>query len=45
MKFNYYIPSRLLFGRGQLEELHRHELPGKKALIVISAGKSMKKYG
>ena len=45
MKFNYYIPSRLLFGRGQLEELHRHELPGKKALIVMSAGKSMKKYG
>ena len=45
MKFNYYIPSRLLFGRGQLEELHNSRALRKKALIVMSAGKSMKKYG
>ncbi len=45
MGFNYYIPTRMLFGRGQLEELHKQALPGKKALIVTSAGTSMKKHG
>lgn len=43
--FNYYIPTRILFGAGQLNELHKQQLPGKKALVVISAGKSVRKYG
>ncbi len=45
MSFNYYIPTRVLFGRGQLEQLHKQALPGRKALIVTSAGTSMKKHG
>lgn len=45
MNFNYYIPTKLLFGRGKLNELHKEKLPGKKALIVISAGKSMRANG
>jgi alcohol dehydrogenase len=45
MKFNYYIPTRILFGKGQLSKLHKQVLPGKKALIVTTAGKSVKKYG
>lgn len=45
MSFNYYIPSRILFGKGQLSNLHKQVLPGKKALIVTSAGTSMKKFG
>lgn len=45
MSFNYYIPTRILFGRGQLEQLHKQALPGRKALIVTSAGTSMKKHG
>ncbi|MEG2984509.1 MAG: iron-containing alcohol dehydrogenase [Peptostreptococcaceae bacterium] len=45
MKFNYYMPTKLLFGKGQLENLHKQELPGKKALIVISSGKSTRKFG
>ncbi len=45
MGFNYYVPTRMLFGRGKLEELHKQTLPGKKALIVTSAGTSMKKHG
>ncbi len=45
MAFNYYMPSRILFGKGKLSELHLHRLPGKKALIVISAGNSMKRLG
>lgn len=45
MSFNYYMPSRILFGKGKLKELHQQSLPGRKALIVTSAGQSIKKYG
>jgi alcohol dehydrogenase len=45
MHFNYYMPTRILFGKGQLPKLHQQALPGKKALIVTSAGPSVKKYG
>lgn len=45
MQFNYYIPTKLLFGAGKLNKLHRQKLPGKKALIVISAGKSTRANG
>ena len=45
MKFNYYIPTRILFGKGMLNRLSRQELPGKKALIVTTGGTSVKKYG
>mgnify|MGYP000930048571 CR=1 FL=1 len=45
MKFQYYIPTKILFGSGQLARLYRQKLPGKKALIVISGGTSVKKYG
>ena len=43
--FMYYIPTRLFFGFGELDALSEHPLPGKKALIVISGGGSMRKYG
>jgi alcohol dehydrogenase len=39
------MPTRFLFGPGALNELHKRKLPGKKALIVISSGKSMKGGG
>lgn len=39
------MPTRILFGKGKLNELHAQDLPGKKALIVTSAGQSVKKYG
>jgi alcohol dehydrogenase len=45
MHFNYHIPTKILFGPGKLAELASEELPGKKALIVITAGKSMKDNG
>ncbi len=45
MSFEFYLPTRILFGKGKLNELSRQKLPGKKALIVTSAGPSMKKYG
>jgi len=45
INFDYRIPTRLIFGPGKLNELGHIDLPGKKALIVISAGMSMRKYG
>ena len=45
MQFNYFMPSHIYFGPGKLEELGQVSLPGQKALIVISAGGSMKKLG
>lgn len=45
MYFNYYIPTRILFGAGQLGHLHEQKMPGKKALIVISSGKSTRANG
>ncbi len=45
MNINFYNPTRLLFGQGKLNELHNCELPGKKAMIVISNGKSTRANG
>lgn len=45
MNFNYYMPTKILFGCGQLSRLHKETLPGKKALIVVSSGNSVRKYG
>ena len=45
MNFNFYNPTRLLFGSGKIGELGAQKLPGKKALLLISAGKSTKVSG
>ena len=45
MSFKMYVPTRILFGCGMLNELHKQQMPGKKALIVISNGKSTKENG
>ncbi|AUJ50016.1 iron-containing alcohol dehydrogenase [Brachyspira hyodysenteriae] len=44
MNFSFYMPSKVIFGCGSLEKLHKQKLPGKKALIV-TGGTSVKKYG
>lgn len=44
MNFNFYMPSRVIFGKGSLNNLHKQKLPGKKALIV-TGGTSIKKFG
>ena len=41
--FSLYIPTRIVFGCGEIKRLATEKLPGKKALIVISSGTSMKK--
>lgn len=43
--FKQYIPTNIVFGRGELNNLHKQRLPGRKALLVISNGKSTKVNG
>lgn len=45
MSYQFYVPTRTLFGAGMLNELHSQAMPGKKAMLVISNGKSMKTTG
>ena len=45
MSFNFYVPVNILFGCGELNNLHKQPLPGKKALLVISNGKSARANG
>lgn len=45
MSYQFYVPTRTLFGVGMLNELHKQTMPGKKAMVVISNGKSMKNTG
>ncbi|MCD8074627.1 MAG: hypothetical protein LUF27_06270 [Lachnospiraceae bacterium] len=44
-QFIFNNPTRVLFGSGQLGNLHKEQLPGKKALIATTNGTSVKKYG
>ena len=43
--FIFNMPTRVLFGAGQLQNLHNEVLPGKKALLATSNGQSTKKHG
>lgn len=45
MIFNFNNPTNLIFGAGKLDTLGDQKMPGKKALLLISSGKSVKKYG
>lgn len=45
ISYHCFLPTRVLFGCGKLGELHRQKLPGKKALLVISNGKSARESG
>ena len=43
--FSLHIPTRILFGCGEINKLATESLPGKRAMIVISSGGSMLKHG
>ncbi|MCI8565921.1 MAG: iron-containing alcohol dehydrogenase [Lachnospiraceae bacterium] len=45
MNFNFNNPTNLIFGRGALNELGSLPMPGKKALVLISNGKSTRENG
>lgn len=43
--FDFYNPTRIVFGSGKLNTLSQQALPGKKAMLLISCGKSTKVNG
>lgn len=43
--FQFFMPTKVLFGDGQLQNLHFEQMPGHKALVVTSNGQSTKKFG
>lgn len=45
MNFNFHNPTSLLFGSGTLHDLAKQPMPGKKALLLTSSGKSTKVNG
>ena len=45
MNFDFNNPTRILFGSGKLKELGSQPMPGKKALLLMSGGKSAKVSG
>ena len=45
MNFDFNNPTKILFGSGKLNELGIQPLPGKKALLLMSGGKSAKVSG
>ena len=45
LSYAFPIPTHVYFGAGQLNNLHTLPMPGRKALLVISNGKSTKANG
>ena len=45
LDFVFDNPTKLLFGSGKLKTLHQEKLPGKKALLLMSAGSSAIRNG
>ena len=43
--YDMYIPTRVMFGAGMLDKLSEQPMPGRRALIVISNGKSTRANG
>ena len=45
MPYEFYLPTKLLYGAGCLSALGGCALPGRNALLVTSAGQSAKRHG
>lgn len=45
MNFNFFNPTNLIFGSGSLSKLGEQQMPGRKAMLLISSGKSTKANG
>ena len=45
MSYIWNLPTRVLFGPGMVRKLGKERMPGKKALLVISRGKSVRENG
>lgn len=45
MGYTWNLPTKVLFGAGKVKELCNEKMPGKRALLVISNGKSVRENG
>ncbi len=45
MCYTWNLPTKVLFGAGMVRELRNERMPGRKALLVISSGKSVRANG
>jgi alcohol dehydrogenase len=45
MSYIWNLPTKVLFGPGMVRKLGKEKMPGKKALLVISRGKSVRENG
>lgn len=45
MSFTVFMPTKWIFGAGSLNELGEQSLPGNKAMLITSGGKSTKENG
>ena len=45
MGFTWHIPTKILFGAGKAKQLRNETMPGKRALLITSNGKSTKING
>ena len=45
MSYKWNVPTKVLFGPGKVHDLAKEKMPGEKALVVISNGKSVKDNG
>lgn len=45
MSYTIFMPTRWIFGSGALDKLGEQNMPGRKALLVTSNGKSTKENG
>lgn len=45
LSYDMYVPTRVMFGAGMLNKLSEQPIPGKRAMIVISNGKSTRANG
>ena len=43
--FSYYMPVRILFGSGCLDQLSQQQIPGKTACIITTGGQSVFRSG
>jgi alcohol dehydrogenase len=45
MEFDFFVPTKIIFGQGRMNEIGAVNLPGSKALIAVTADGIMKKLG
>lgn len=45
LSYDMYVPTRVMFGAGMLNKLSEQSIPGRRALIIISNGKSTRASG